>query len=166
MFERNPHVTAAVEAISKALMSLSVGDTLPYSIISQLAGEKVNSQSYVMGRALKRAEEATGALFENVHSIGYQRLPSHEIPTVGKKANTRIRRHARKARKRLEGIRANDLQPAEVAQVAAYRSHFGMIEGLAKDSSIDALAKSIDTSTYVAANTLADRMNTLMRPKK
>lgn len=166
MFEPNAKVaTTKIEALTEALTSLSPGQTISYAILSKLAGEKIGSQSYVLQRALRKAEELTGAIFDNVMGQGYQRLPTHEVPGLGKRANSRIRKHARRTRKRLENIRANDLTPKEIASIAAYRSHFGMIEGLARESTVQALEKTIDQQTFVPAKQLAGRMSALMRGK-
>lgn len=166
MFESNPKVTEAVEAVAEALMETSPGNTINYTALSRAAGMKITSQDYIMQRALKKAEERTGAIFENVHGKGYQRLPSHEIPTVGAKANTRIRKHARRARKRLEGVRANDLGPKEFAAVAAYRSHFGMIEGLARPKTVEALEGALISADHVPPKQVAARMAELMKGKR
>lgn len=164
MFETSAKVATKVEAIVEAFAALSHGETITYTQISKACGEKVTSQSYVVQRALKKAEELTGAIFDNVMGTGYQRLPTHEIPGVGKRANSRIRKTARRTRKRLENVRANDLTATEIAAVAAYRSHFGMIEGLAKEQTVRALEKAVDIApSYIPANTLAGRMANMMK---
>lgn len=166
MFESSAKVATKVEAIVEILTALSPGEMVNYAMLSRVAGEKVGSQSYVVQRARKKAEQQTGAIFDNVMGKGYQRLPTSEVPGLGKRANNHIRKTARRTRIRLEGIRANDLSPKEVASIAAYRSHFGMIEGLARESTIAALEKAVDVAeNYVPASSLADRMAALMGKK-
>ena len=165
MFKPNAKVKKTVDVLVEAFKALSNGETVTYDILSKLCGEQISSQSYVLQRALRKAEEQTGALFENVMGEGYQRLPSAEIPGVGKRANTRIRKHARKTRKRLETVRANDLSAADFAAVAAYRSHFGMIEGLARENTVKALEKAADTAAFVEPKQVASRMAALMGRK-
>lgn len=162
MFEPNAKIAAKIEAIAEALTSLSPGDTLSYPTLSRLAGERITGGSYVLRRALRRAEESSGAIFDNVQGKGYQRLPTHEIPGIGRKANSRIRRTARRARKRFEGVRTNDLTPKEVAAFAAYRSHFGMLEGIAKEQIVKVIADSVEKSAPVPASKLAASLRKLM----
>lgn len=166
MFEAKPKIKTKVEALTEALKSLSPGETMNYAVLSKLAGEPVTGNSYLLRRALRKAEEQSGALFENVHSIGFQRLPTHEIPGVGKRANTRIRKHARKTRKRLETIRANDLSASEFASIAAYRSHFGMIEGIAREQTVKAIENATDTAAFIQPKQVGARMAALMGGRK
>lgn len=164
MFDSSAKVAAKVEALLEALTALSPGQTVTYEALSKALGEKVSSQDYVMQRALKKAERQTGAIFDNVMGQGYQRLHTHEISGLGKRANSRIRKTARRTRKRLENVRANDLSAGDIAAIAAYRSHFGMIEGIAKEQTVKALESAIDKApNFVPANSLADRMAALMK---
>ena len=43
-----------------------------------------------------------------------------------------------------EGVRANDLTAPQIAELAAYRSHFGLLEGMATERSVKALEMKID----------------------
>lgn len=166
MFKQNAKVKKTVEVLVEAFKALPNGQTVSYEVLSKLCGEPLSSQSYVLQRALRKAEEQSGALFENVMGEGYQRLPSSEIPGVGKRANTRIRKHARRTRKRLETVRANDLSAGEFAAVAAYRSHFGMLEGIAREQTVKALEKAADTPAFVEPKQVASRMAALMGARK
>ena len=91
---------------------------------------------------------------------------SSEAPiSVGVKANTRIRRVARSARKKFENVRANDLTAAELAQFSAYRSHFGMLEGLARERAVEAMKVKLDDKA-APVSTMADRLNAMMKGPK
>lgn len=168
MFQPNAKTTASlVEAIVDALSALSPGQTITYAELSRAMGTEVTSQSYVVQRARKKAEQQTGAIFDNVMGQGYQRLPTHEIPGVGKRANAHIRKTARNTRRRLESVRANDMSTGEIAAIAAYRSHFGMLESIAKEHTVQVLERSLDAaSTYAPVKNIASRMAALMRDRK
>lgn len=162
MFTANSAIAERVERISLALMELSPGETITYAKLSKAAGEKINGGSYILQRALAKTEKDTGSVFDNVHGTGYQRLTTSDMPGIGKKANNRIRRVARKTRKRFENVRANDLTTSEVATLAAYRSHFGMLEGIAREQSVKALKANVETAQFVDAQSLQERMAALM----
>lgn len=157
MFAPNSRTTAIIDALVDALMTLSQGQTISYAALSRAAGKPLAGGAYEMRRAIRLAEQNTGAVFDTVRGHGYQRLVTADIPAIAKRANSRIRRHAKSTRIRLDGVRANDMTAKEVAVIAAYRSHFGMIEGLARDQTIKAAEAAI-TATFVAPQTLANRM--------
>ena len=167
MFDRNPKVSASIEAISELLVTLSPGETATHQMISKAAGLPASRkvETYVLRQAIKKAEDKTGAVFENVFAVGYQRLPSGDIAIVGKKANARIRRHARGTRKRLEGVREN-MEPRAMATVAAYRSHFGMIEGLAREQIVSAIEGALDKAPLISPKSIAESMTRLMRKRE
>lgn len=143
MFQSNTQVAERVGAIMAALETLSPGETISYARLSEVAGIRITGASYILQRALAKSEKATGAVYANVMGQGYQRLVARDMPGVGKRANDRIRRTARKTRKRFENVRANDVTPAERLQLAAYRTHFGMVENIANERSVKSLSKEI-----------------------
>lgn len=141
MFVPAAKIAAQIDAIAAVLCALSPGQTATYARLSKAAGVAVSGGSHIVHRAIKQAERESGAVFDNVRGVGYQRLEANETPIVGQKANGRLRRTARRARQRLEGVRANDVTPATIAKLAAYRSHFGMVESMAREANIKAAAK-------------------------
>ena len=163
MFNPSAKIAAKVESLTEALVALSPGQGITYNAMSRVVGERITGSSYIMQRALKQAEQQSGCIFDNVHGKGYQRLATGEIPSIGKKANGRIRRTARKTRKRLEGVRANDLTTAEVGTIAAYRSHFGMLENLAKEQTVKAVEKAVNKEPFAPPKQLAARMAEMMK---
>jgi hypothetical protein len=165
MFKTNAEAARKVEALCDALETLSPGETITYKQLSKSVGEAVTGGSHLLQRALKKTEAKTGALFGNVFATGYQRLTTKDIPGVGVKANTRIRRVARSARKKFEGIRANDLTSSELAQFSAYRSHFGMLEGIARERSVEAMKVKLDEKP-AEVSTMAERLDAMMKGKK
>jgi hypothetical protein len=158
MFTSSAEIAATAETLSDALCALSPGEIATYTQLSKLAGESLSGASYVLRRALKLAEERSGALFENVTGRGYKRLETTAIPAVGKKANGRIRGVARRTRKRFESVRANDMNQSDLATVAAYRSHFGMIEGMARENNIKSQARQIAAASVSVADAAAGLM--------
>jgi hypothetical protein len=165
MFKTNAEAARKVEALCEALETLSPGETITYKQLTKAVGETVTGGSHLLQRALKKTEAKTGSLFGNVFGKGYQRLQTKDVPGVGVKANTRIRRIARSTRKKFEGIRANDLTPSELAQFSAYRSHFGMLEGLARERAVKAMEVKMEDKV-APVSTMADRLNAMMKVPK
>lgn len=165
MFRTNEEAARKIDALCEALEALSPGETVTYTRLTKAAGEAISGGSYLLQRALKKTEAKTGAIFGNVFAKGYQRLETKDIPGVGVKANSRIRRVARSARKKFENIRANDLTPGELAQFSAYRSHFGMLEGLARERAVKAMEVQVDDRA-APVSTMAERLGSLMKGNK
>lgn len=165
MFKTNEEAARKIEALCEALETLSPGETITYKQLSKYAGEAITGGSYLLQRAIKKTESKTGSIFGNVFATGYQRLATKDIPGVGVKANTRIRRVARSTRKKFENVRANDLTPAQLAQLSAYRSHFGMLEGLARERAVEAMKVQVDDKA-APVTTMADRLNAMMKGPK
>lgn len=165
MFKTNEEAARKIEALCDALETLSPGETITYAKLTKAVGEKISGGSYLLQRALKKTEAKTGSIFGNVFATGYQRLETKDIPGVGVKANTRIRRVARSARKKFENIRANDLTAPELAQFSAYRSHFGMLEGLARERAVKAMTVQVEDRA-APVSTMAERLGSLMKGKQ
>lgn len=165
MFKTNEEAARKIEALCEALEGLSPGETITYKHLTKAAGEPITGGSYLLQRAIKKTEAKTGSIFGNVFATGYQRLATKDVPGVGVKANTRIRRIARGTRKKFENIRANDLTPSELAQFSAYRSHFGMLEGLAREQAVKAMKVQVEDRA-APVSTMADRLNAMMKGKQ
>lgn len=163
-FTPNAEVTAMAERIADALAALPVGKVLSYAALSRIAGRAARSSDYILQRGLRLAEQRTGAIFDNVRGQGYCRLRAAQIPSIGKRSNTRIRNCARKTRKRLEGVREN-LTAGEVATVAAQRSHFAMLEGLAQEAQVRAASNAIEGAKAFDPSAVAESTAALMRAK-
>lgn len=163
MFASNAQIAGKVATLRDLLGALSPGETLSYRQMSAALKEKISGGSYILQRALAQAERETGAVFDNVFAVGFKRLAPRDMPGVGKKANNRIRRTARKTRRRFENVRANDLSREEICQLAAYRSHFGMLESLARESTVRAITVNPDIT--VSPADIGERLNTLWNKK-
>ncbi len=165
MFKTNAEAARKIDLLCEALETLSPGETITYARLTKVAGEPITGGSHMLQRALKKTEAKTGSLFGNVFAKGYQRLQTKDIPGVGVKANTRIRRVARSTRKKFEGVRANDLTAHELAQFSAYRSHFGMLEGIARERSVEAMKVKLEDKPATVA-TMAERLDAMMKGKQ
>lgn len=166
MFKSNAQAQEKIAALMEALEELSPGETITYRALSKVAGEDVTGGSWLLQAALRKSEKKTGAVYDNVHAVGYQRLHAKDLPGVGKKANTRVRRVARKARTRFENVRANDLSPGELATLSAYRSHFGMLESIAREQSVKALEAKVEEAPEPVGKIAGDRLGALMGKKR
>lgn len=164
MIESSAKIAMKVDALVEALLALSPGQTVSYAHLSKVITEPVNGGSYLLQRALDKAEKDSGAVFDNVWGKGYTRLEGKDLPGVGKKANSRIRRVARKTRKRFERVRTNDMTPEDLAKLAAYRSHFGMIEGIASERHVAGLAE-VAEAVRVEPSEIAERTDAFMRKR-
>jgi hypothetical protein len=155
----SPKRAVQIDRLTEALTALSIGQVISYETLSKIAGEPMGSTSYAVRRALSRAEKETGALFGNVRNEGFQRLRAEHAPGVGGKANDHIRRHARKTERRLGSWRPpNDATQSQIAEVAAYRAHMGMVASIATKNIIKSLTKSIEEAAPISPETMAQRL--------
>ena len=163
MFKSNAQAQERIAKMVEALEELSPGETITYRQLSKAAGEAITGGSWMLQAAIRKSEKRTGSVYDNVHGQGYQRLAAKDIPGIGKKANTRVRRIARKTRQRFENVRANDLSPAELATHAAYRGHFAMLEGFATERSVRSMQLNVEPPAPVTA--MAEKMRNFMGKK-
>lgn len=167
LFETNEQQAQKVQALCDALLGLSPGETITYRELARAIGSgRVTSQTYELRRALKLAEETSGALFNNVQGEGYQRLPAHEILGIGKRGLARGRGQFRRTRKRLETVRANDLTPQVNFGRNAYVSHFGVLESLAKEGVTKKIANAMEEGRALTVRAVSKGLAALMAGQK
>lgn len=160
MWKPNPEQTKRIEALCDTLVACSSGEMASYRKLARAIGEpNITSQSYELRRAIKLAETRAGAFFQNVKDEGYKRLPTAEVPEACKRTVKGIRGRARRGRQRVEKLRANDVTPA----VAAYRSHFGIIESLAKEHTVNRIKTALEADRMPTLGVIAKGLNALMK---
>lgn len=145
----SPENAADIEALSRVLAETSVGETATYAKLSEAIGNDIHAKYWLLRSAKEKAEKETGGLFETVRTVGIKRLVSSDIPDVGLCAIRKTRRVAKRAVRRLEGVRANDLSTDESQRVIAYRSQLGAISMAADARKTERLVPEVTQSGAV-----------------
>ncbi len=127
MFDTDPELAAAIEALKLRLEELPIGETASYAKLCEVAGFDVTRRRHALNRARRRAEEDSGGLFETVRGLGVRRLPSASVPDVGLAAIRRVRRAAARGAARLGTVRANDMTETDMHRLLAHKSQLGAI---------------------------------------
>lgn len=132
----NTDVSPEVQALADALSAVSPGSTISYATLSEAIGRPIQPRRWLVLRALGIVAEDHGAVFATERGVGYTRLETEKLHTVGHTARTAIRRKARKAAKMIRhgSLRANDVSPEAVRKMNAELSALGLIEHAAKDA--------------------------------
>lgn len=131
MFATTPENELVVERLTNALIDMSIGSTLAYSTLNDIAGCKLDDRRSLLKRARERAEISAGAMYEAVRGVGIKRLNASDSPEVGLGALRSCRRKARKGARRLNRINSNSLSDQDRKRVIAYGSLLGAIATVA-----------------------------------
>ena len=155
MFATSPQSEIEVATASRLLEALPIGATLTYADIKASVGRDVHKESgYILIRAVKRAETATGGRYATVRGIGIRRLPTEEIPGIGAVTRRRIRRAAGKAFDRLSNVKANDLTQATQARIDVERSLLGAVSVVVSDTALAKVSKGERTGPHTLPQVL------------
>lgn len=154
MQSTSPENAADIEAMSAALEATSVGSLCTYAALSDAIGRDCRERQWLLRSAIKQAEQNTGGLFATVRGEGIKRLASDELPNVGADALRKTRRTARRAIKRMEGVRANDLPQEEAQKMLAYRAQLGAVSMISDGRKTPALVNNSDGSVLPVGRVL------------
>jgi len=137
----SPENAADVDTIKGLLLALPIGQTLSYAAMSEQLGRDVTERRWLLGRAIRQAEDDSGGLFATSRGEGIQRLTSNRVADAGLSTIQKIRRTARRGHVRLSGVRANDLPLTEQQRLLAHRSMLGAIASIADGRKAPTIAK-------------------------
>ena len=129
MFIATPENDADVTALVAVLRATSIGETATYAQMTAAIGRPVEPRRYLIKRAIDRLNAEIGAVFVNVHKVGYKRLPIESVATVGVHARRAIRRKASRTLKHLgrASSRTNDVPQHVALQLNRERATLGII---------------------------------------
>lgn len=138
MSEAPPHIldlSPETAALAERLAAASVGEVVEFSEMSAAIGRDIKGRQHILRSALRVVLRDHGALFANVRSVGYQRLPAEEAHKVGARARERIRRGAHRGSLQITQAirRANDLPPEAMRKAYSEQATLGLIEHLSRD---------------------------------
>ena len=130
-FSRSTQTNALIDLLRAA----QIGSVVSYAALSEAIGEDVTECRHYLYTAVN-ALQGEGIAFGTVRGEGVKRLVSEEIPAIGDSAINHIKRHARRARKRMGVVGSMNDVPNEVrVKVNATASMLGVIENFSSNKS-------------------------------
>lgn len=158
MLPSKPEIEIEVSAIASALVGLPIGQIMAYADINRVAGRDVTKENrYILLRAVKKAEQDSGARFATVHATGVKRLSAEDLPGIGNAVRTRVKNAAKRGYARLTDLKYNDITPESRRLIDAERSLLGAISAIASDTS----AKKVQAGTTTGPLPVAHVMDAL-----
>jgi hypothetical protein len=136
-------ISPDVSALVNVLDGVAPGSTVTYQELSATIGRNIKSCYWMVLQAKKIAARDHGAVFGTQRKVGFRRLTTEELHTVGNTARAMIRRRSRVAAKliRQGAAKANDVSPEATRRMNAELSALGLIGEIAKDEA----AKPVET---------------------
>lgn len=127
-FEMSIDTRLAYDRFKKA----AVGEVVSFAQISDALGRKVEGDCSNIQSAVRRLLSADGMVFENVRSVGYQRLNDVEIVKLSEGMRERLRRGARRIVKKLTCVQdfealPNDMKIKHNAAVSGFGAIAAML---------------------------------------
>lgn len=155
----NTKLSADVRALVELARGASPGNTVTYEAMSEAIGRNIQAKLYIWLQAQEYLAKHEGILFANVRSVGYQRLTTEELPDVGVRARTRIRRISRRSARDLTEAsrRANDMPHDVQKKVSAEISTLKLTEHIASNRA----QKKVEEDTEEQVMPLAKTMESL-----
>lgn len=133
-FTSDPENQIKIDALANALNNVSVGATLTYLEAEALVSETERQKlGWFLMQARKKIETDSDARFATVRRLGVKRLTTEDLPGIGADVRQTIGRKAKRAFKRLGGLRANDMSQQVQQSIDAERSILGAFVELSKD---------------------------------
>lgn len=136
MFTPTSENSADVTRLRDRLAEVPIGETITFAELEAVTGRDVSDKRrYLLVRAMDRLNTETGAVFENVFGIGYQRVPIDEVPNTGGQARRRIRKIAARCAKRLANAasRSNDVPAPVMLKIMQEQSVLGVLQSISRD---------------------------------
>lgn len=130
-FSRSVQTNALIDVLRAA----SVGAVVSYAALSEAIGEDVTDCRHYLYTAVN-VLQGEGIAFGTVRGEGVKRLVSEEIHAIGDHALAHIKRHSRRARKRMGVVsNMNDVPNDVRIKVNATASMLGVIENFSSNKS-------------------------------
>jgi hypothetical protein len=118
----NPETSIQIEKLAAILRDLGPGDTASYGTLSEAVGYPIQQRPFPLMKARLAVEDEQGLRFETVATVGVRKLHAEAVPGIGKSVRKRVGRAARRAAKRLTGLRYNGIDARLQARIDAERS--------------------------------------------
>jgi hypothetical protein len=146
-------LSADTRRLADALATAARGEIVTYKQLSEAIGRDIMGCRWLLYSALHVIERESGAVFATERRIGYRRLAPEEIVKIGQTARAHIRRTARAGARTISaGVAgANDLTPEMARQILAEQSALGLLEHVARDRNLPAVAETETRPLSVAA---------------
>jgi len=77
---------AEIDRLTETLCAASVGAVVTYADLSAAIGRDITRARYLAHAAIKRANTQGGAVFGTVYRVGFKRLSTGEVSTIGSTA--------------------------------------------------------------------------------
>lgn len=134
-FEPTAKNAADIAALIKAMEATPVGETITYGQLSDAIGRPIQRCRYLVLSAIKRMNRDNGALFANVHRVGYKRLSPQDSYLIGSTRRQHIRRTATQTAKRVTNAMrfSNDMPPEAALKANRELSVLGLIAHISTD---------------------------------
>lgn len=131
MFLATTEKLAIRNALIDRLREVPIGQTVANAEIQALS----KGHEHCFRAAMRSLERSHGILFENVRGVGYKRLETVRLPSVGERARKAIARRAGMAKRRIiNGSRfANDLDRHTQMRITQELGVLGVLQEMAKD---------------------------------
>lgn len=129
--------------LADALSAVQRGEIITLDEISEVVDRNIRACRYLFYGAQKIAQRESGAVFATERGMGYRRLTTEEIHTLGQTARARIRGTSRRAVKSItQGIAgSNDIDPVVHRKILSEQSVLGLLEHIARDKNLPPISE-------------------------
>lgn len=108
-----PQISIDTKTIQDRLSTCTIGEIIPYSILSELIGRDVQGPARSNLMSAMRRLVAEGKVFGTVRGVGVKRLSDQEIVGLGTETINRVRRSANKTRNKIAQVANFETLPEE-----------------------------------------------------
>ena len=159
MFRSSLENEADVTALADCLRSVSIGETVSLTQLSDAIGRPIARRRDLLYRALNMLSRDHGIVFGNVRMVGYRRLPIEAIPTLGLRARRAIRRKAGRGIKIIQNAaeHANDVPNETSIAIGRELSVLGHLRAASRDTLVAKVVAGITTATVEPTAKMAKR---------
>jgi hypothetical protein len=140
----SPENAEIIRKLQTALREVSLGGTLTYGALYQVAGMNVQKHRHLLTRAQEAVEKELGCVFAAIRGVGIKRLPSEESPSVGLCGLRRCRSTAKRYKKRIDRINVNSLSETGRRQTIGYSAMLGAVHLISDGRKAQAVAAVAD----------------------
>lgn len=119
---------ATIDAILNHFLSMPAGGIATYAALSQVAGQKIDSSSYVVRRAIIHARDKRNVMIRNERGVGFVRAGTFdERRDMLDARRGKVRRQALTGLKETAAaMRGSNPKNAEMMELTRYQGAFGV----------------------------------------
>ena len=128
-------------AVADLLIVLPRGASISHDEITARIGRDIRQCRHVFYSAARLAQREAGATFATERGVGYRKLETIELASIGQTARSCIRRVATRGAKSIAaGVAgANDLTPATHRAILQEQTSLSLISHLARDRTVSTI---------------------------